>query len=189
MAEIMDHVRAKINSRGTVGIQAIGRLFRIADDNGNWEIDLTNEFPKLLKDIGIQLSDEDVKTLATYLDKNGNGTICYEEFLREVAPPMNEERTKWVVKAFDSVDVDHSGVIDIKDLKDKFSPENSALVRAGKTSANIIMQNLLQNYDQNGDGKITKEEFIDAYREISPSMDYDEQFALMIRRAWNLPDE
>ena len=185
----MDRFRAKINSRGTVGIQAIGRLFRIADDDGNFSIDLKNEFPKLVHDMGVNLSAEEVDQLAQYLDKDHSGTISYEEFLRECAPPMNEERKKWVIKAFNSVDVDGSGVIDINDLKIKFSPENSALVRAGKTSANIIMNNLLQNFDKNGDGKITQEEFIDAYREISPSMDYDEQFALMIRRAWNLPDE
>ena len=180
----MDRIRAKINSRGTVGIQSIGRLFRIADDNGNWQIDLTNEFPKLMHDIGVNISPEEVKTVAAYLDKDGSGTIDYEEFLREVAPPMNAERIKWVNKAFDSVDVDGSGVIDISDMKLRFN-ENNPLVRAGKTSAARVMANLLNNFDKNGDGKITREEFIDAYRQISPSMDYDEQFALMIRRGWN----
>jgi Ca2+-binding EF-hand superfamily protein len=56
----------------------------------------------------------------------------------------------------------------------------------GKTTANAIFANLLKSYDSDSDGQITRDEFIDYYREISPSIDNDEYFALMIKNAWKL---
>jgi Ca2+-binding EF-hand superfamily protein len=56
----------------------------------------------------------------------------------------------------------------------------------GKKTASAIFANLLKSYDSDGDGQITRDEFIDYYREISPSIDNDECFALMIKNAWKL---
>ena len=50
----------------------------------------------------------------------------------------------------------------------------------------MIFTNLLRSYDDDGDGKITRDEFIDYYREISPSIDEDEYFAEMMKSAWKL---
>ena len=183
---LMDRIRQRIVSRGAVGIKGIGRLFRIADDNGDWKIDLHNELPKLMNDIGVILNKTELTELERLLDRNGDGTIDYEEFLFQMAPPMSEERIKWCNKAFDKLDHDGSGTVDIADLQAVHNPDKSELVRMGKTTAQAIFANLLVSYDEDGDGKITRDEFINYYREISPSIDNDEYFALMMQNAWKL---
>ena len=186
LSTLITRIRQRIVERGAVGIKGIGRLFRIADDNGDWKIDLHNELPKLMNDIGVILNKTELSELERLLDRNGDGTIDYEEFLFQMAPPMSEERIKWCNKAFDKLDHDGSGLVDIKDLQAVHNPEKSELVRMGKTTAAAIFANLLTSYDEDADGKITREEFINYYREISPSIDNDEYFGLMMQNAWKL---
>ena len=183
---LMARIRQRIVERGAIGIKGIGRLFRIADDNNDKAIDLHNELPKLMSDIGVILNKTELNELIRLLDRNGDGTISYDEFLYQMAPPLSEERIKWINKAFDKLDVDGSGKVSIEDLQAIHNPKTSELVRMGKTTANQIFANLLRSYDDDGDGLITRDEFIDYYREISPSFDDDEYFAEMMKSAWKL---
>ena len=183
---LLEKIRTRIVERGAVGIKGLGRLFRIADDNGDWSIDIQNELPKLLNDIGIILNKTELSELSRILDVNGDGTINYNEFLVMLAPPMSDERIEWCNKAFDKLDVDGSGKISISDLQAVHNPEKSELVRIGKTTAAQIFANLCLSFDDDADGQITREEFIDYYREISASIDNDEYFGLMMTNAWKL---
>ena len=183
---LMTRIRERIVERGALGVKGIGRLFRIADDNADNAIDLHNELPKLMNDIGVILNKTELTELERLLDRNGDGTISYDEFLYQMAPPLSEERIKWINKAFDKLDVDGSGLVNIADIQAVHNPKTSELVKMGKTTANEIFANLLASYDQDGDGTITRDEFIDYYREISPSIDTDEYFATMMKNAWKL---
>lgn len=186
LAPLLNRIRTRIVERGAVGIKGIGRLFRIADDNNSRSIDLKNELPKLMTDIGVILNKTELSELARLLDRTGDGTISYDEFLYQMAPPLSEERIKWINKAFDKLDVDGSGVVNISDVQAVHNPDKSELVKMGKTTANAIFANLLRSYDDDADGSITRDEFIDYYREISPSIDTDEYFAEMMKNAWKL---
>jgi Ca2+-binding EF-hand superfamily protein len=186
LSALMSRIRQRIVERGAVGIKGIGRLFRIADDNRDQSIDLDNELPKLMGDIGVILNKTELNELIRLLDRDGNGRISYDEFLYQMAPPLSEERIRWINKAFDKLDVDGSGKVSIADVEAVHNPKSSELIRLGKTTASAIFANLLRSYDEDGDGLITRDEFIDYYREISPSIDTDEYFALMIKNAWKL---
>lgn len=178
---IMSRIREKVISRGAVGIKGLGRLFRIADDNSSQNIDLHEELPKLLGDIGVLLNKTEIDELARMLDRNGNGLISYEEFIYYFAPPMNARRIAIVEKAFAKLDEDNDGQITIKDLELKYSTGG---IRRG--SAKDVFDNLLTCFDKNGDGIITKEEFLDYYRDINPSIDNDEYFETLLKNAWRL---
>jgi hypothetical protein len=65
---ILPRIREKIVSRGAVGIQGLGRLFRIADDDSSRAIDLKNELPKLTGDIGLLLRRDE--SLRQSIDRN-----------------------------------------------------------------------------------------------------------------------
>jgi Ca2+-binding EF-hand superfamily protein len=183
---LVTRIRQRINERGAVGIQGIGRLFGIADDNRDRSIDLQNELPKLMGDIGLALDKTELTELAQLLDRDHNGSISYDEFLFQMSPPLTEERILWINKAFDKLDADRSGKISIADVEAVHNAQTSELVRLGKTTASAIFANLVRSYDNDGDGLITRDEFIDYYREISPSIDTDEYFVAMIKSAWKL---
>jgi hypothetical protein len=86
---LMTRIRTRIVERGAVGIKGIGRLFRIADDNNDRVIDLVNELPKLMGDIGVILNKTELNELIRLLDRDGSGSISYDEFLYPMAPPLN----------------------------------------------------------------------------------------------------
>ena len=186
MSDLMKRIRQRIVERGAIGIKGLGRLFKIADDNSDNTIDLKTELPKLMSDVGIILNKTEMSELIRLLDRSGDGKISYDEFLYQMAPPLSEERIKWINKAFDKLDVDGSGLVNIADLEAIHNPKTSELVKMGKTTANQIFSNLLKSYDDDGDGMISRDEFIDYYREISPSIDNDDYFVLMMKNAWKL---
>ena len=71
-------------------------------------------------------------------------------------------------------------------------------VKAGKKTADEILQDFVETFEahratasndgisKKGDGKVTLNEFIDYYSNVSASIDNDEYFQLMIVNAWNL---
>lgn len=187
---IMNRIREKIIQRGAVGIRGLARLFKIADDNGDQRIGLTDELPKLLGDIGVLLNKTEIAELARMLDRNGDGSICYEEFVYQFAPPMNQTRLDMVNAAFDHLDRNHNGVLEIADFKELHPPEKVPTSRqeAKKSSAAVIFDNLLKCFDKDGNKEITREEFINYYRNINPSIDNDEYFESMIKSSWGLTD-
>lgn len=182
---IMNRIREKIRARGATGIRGLGRLFRIADDNGSKSIDLQNELPKLLGDIGVFLNKTEILELSRMLDRNGDGSICYEEFIYHFAPPMNEYRLNLVNKAFDFLDKNHNGVLDVDDLKLAHPvKENPTREEKKMSSPEVLFANMTTTFDKNGDGTISRQEFIDYYRELNPSIDNDEYFELLIKNTW-----
>jgi len=54
-------------------------------------------------------------------DRDGSGEITYDEFLRSIRGPLNEVRAAICMKAFDIMDADKSGDLDINDIRQKYN--------------------------------------------------------------------
>ena len=180
LEEILQRIRTKIVQRGSVGIQGLGRVFRIADDNGDRSIDLKNEFPKLMGDMGVLLNKAEIQAVAKLLDRNGDGSISYDEFVRYLGPPMNAKREAAINDVFSQIDVDRSGIIDINDIRIRNPQLNSQ-------NQDAVFRNLMTSFDKNGDVSISKQEFHDYYREMSPNFSTDQQFIETLYNSWGLP--
>jgi Ca2+-binding EF-hand superfamily protein len=68
---------------GASTIQGLGRHFKILDDNSDNGIS-DREFSKALREYGFNISEEEANLLLQLYDKNKDGKIDYEEFLRAV---------------------------------------------------------------------------------------------------------
>jgi len=79
--QMVQEIKDKLKSRGAMMIRGIGRVFRILDDNRNRQID-ANEMMWGLKDFDIHLNEEQVKALISEFDRDGSGTVNFDEFLR-----------------------------------------------------------------------------------------------------------
>lgn len=184
--------REKIQSRGGKGIIGLARQFKIFDDNNSKSLDY-DEFAKAIKDFGVGLNQNEIKVLFGIFDRDGEGSIDYDEFLRAVRGEMNQRRKKIVMLAFDKMDTDRSGVIEVNEIKYLYNAKNHPDVKAGKKTEDEVYGEFLETFETHHninkgqrDRRVTREEFIEYYNNISMSIDNDEYFELMMTNAWKL---
>ena len=79
----MKQFRQKIKSRGAKGLIGLQRLFKIMDDDNSKSLNYV-EFNSALKDFRMGLDQDDSKRLFNAFDKQRNGIVDYDEFLRVV---------------------------------------------------------------------------------------------------------
>ena len=139
------------------------------------------EFQKAIHDFQIQIDPKDVSTLFRIFDVNNDGQIDFDEFLRYVVGPMNQFRTNLVLRAFDKMDKDGNGVLEVSDIKGTYNARNHPDVRSGKKTEDEVLMEFLETFEMHynvkkgyqADGRVTKEEFIEYYNNISCSIDND----------------
>ncbi len=163
------------------------------DDNNSGTLD-KYEFKKAIKDFQVDIPETDIDNLFKAFDLNNNGDIDFDEFVRVVVGPMNQFRTQLVVKAFNFIDINGDQVLDINDIKGKYDASKHPDVRSGKRSEDEVLMEFLETFETHhnvmhgadADGRITVEEFIEYYTNISANIDNDAYFDLMMSNAWNL---
>ena len=79
--DLIAEVKAKILERSAGGIKGIARIFKAMDDNGNRQLDI-DDFRWGFIDYGFNLTQEEARKLLEHFDRNGDGVISYDEFLR-----------------------------------------------------------------------------------------------------------
>ena len=191
--ELVDRVRTKLASRGARGIIGLGKQFRIMDDNHSMSLD-KYEFTKAMQDYMLGFSEGEIACLFRTFDLDGSGLVEYDEFLRVIRGPMNANRRSWVEKAFAKLDSDHSGYVDINDIRGVYSAAKHPDVISGKKTESQILQEFLETFEtahnmRNNnapDHIVTKDEFMEYYNNVSASIDGDDYFGVMINNAWNL---
>eukprot|EP00941_MAST-03F_sp_MAST-3F-sp1_P004086 g4086.t1 len=185
---VLERVRARVAERGGLnGIRTLGVLFRIMDDNGSRSLTY-EEFNKGLNDINVSMSDKDFKQLCKIFDKNGDGQISFDEFLRGIRGKMSLRRQHFVNLAFSLLDTDGSGVVDLEELAKIYDcSQHPEVVRGEKTEEQVLREFSEMWDDETApDGKITLDEFMNYYKDVSASVDSDEYFELMMRNAWHI---
>ena len=163
------------------------------DDDNSKSLD-KNEFRKAVNDFRLEVPSEHIDVMFSAFDLNRDGTIDYDEFLRIIRGDLTPNRLVFVKKAFQKLDKDGSGTVDIEDIKDVYNTSKHPDVISGKKTSDQVLLDFLETFEthhnimngEQADGRISMEEFIEYYTNISASLDNDEYFALMMNSAWNL---
>ena len=163
------------------------------DDNHSMSLDKF-EFSKAMSDYMLGFSEGEVQTLFAYVDYDRSGLIEYDEFLRAIRGPMNANRKAIVMKAFNKMDADGSGMIDINDIRGVYKADKHPDVLAGKKTEQQVLSEFLETFEtahsmrneQTPDHIVSKDEWVEYYNNVSASIDRDDYFALMMNNAWNL---
>lgn len=163
------------------------------DDDNSKSISMP-EFQKACRDFKVGISDDNVPILFEEFDTNHDGTLNIDEFLMAIRGELNDFRRALVEKAFRKIDRDSSGFIDIDDIKDIYNASKHPEVQQGKKSEQQILMEFLETFEmhhnikhmQDRDSRITLDEFLEYYTNISVSIDNDDYFALMMNNSWNL---
>lgn len=79
--DLIKEIKSKIIERSSNGIRGIARIFAAMDNNGNKLLDV-DDFRWGLKDYGISVSKEEAQQILDHFDRDRNGVVDYNEFLR-----------------------------------------------------------------------------------------------------------
>ena len=149
----MSALRKKVSSRGANGIFSLGRLFRNIDDNNSKSLSL-EEFTKCMNEFRLGFDESDISKVFKYFDRDGSGELSYDEFLRGVRGEMNQSRVKVVRMAFNKLDADKSGIVDINDIKQFYNAKMHPDVKAGKKSEDEVLGEFLDTFEQHHSQKV-----------------------------------
>jgi len=149
-----------------------------------------------MHDFRIGLSDAQVKVAFRIFDRDGSGEISYDEFLRSIRGEMNAGRKAIAQRVYKIMDSDGSGQIDINDIRQTYNAKQHPDVQSGKRTEDEILTEFLDTFEDHHcdmvgnadsrDGRVTMQEWIEYYNNVSMSIDNDEYFSLMMNNAWNL---
>lgn len=93
--------------------------------------------------LGFEPKKEEVKKMIADIDKDGSGTIDFEEFLTMMTAKMGERDSKEeILKAFKLFDDDNTGKISFKNLKRVAKCASSASLHAARARRCLALQGL-----------------------------------------------
>ena len=125
----------------------------------------------------------------TYLDKNDDGYVSFDEFLVGIRGKPNVRRQTYIDKAYFKFDKDGDGRITASDLRGVFNCSNHPKVISGEMCEEEVFIEFLENFgDRNRDGMISKEEWNDYYSAVSANIENDEHFVDLMKTCWKLDD-
>jgi len=129
--------------------------FQLLDLNGDGKLSRDELIVGYQKILGLQHAEEEVDAIMRAVDNNNSGTIDYTEFVMATMnrqKMLSKERLEAVFKLFDK---DGNGYLTADELKEIFNPGNV------KEIDDKVWTDLINEVDQNGDGKISYKEFKD----------------------------
>lgn len=171
----------------------MGRSFDIADKDKSKQID-REEFFRILQLYQLHFNEEEKEIAFNAFNLDGQGGIRYEEFLRVVRGNISPAREKLIIQAFNILDKDGSGVIDFKDLANVYNGKQHPNVISGEKTEEQVLNSWLENFEMHhtiysggiNDSRITKEEWLEYYKNISMFIDNDAYFEVMMNNAWRM---
>jgi len=119
------------------------------------------ELKVAMRALGFEPKKDEIRKMISDIDKDGDGTIDFDEFMMMMTAKMAEKDSREEIgKAFRLFDDDETGKISFKNLK-RVSKE------LGENMTDEELQEMIDEADRDGDGEINSEEFLRIMKKTS----------------------
>jgi len=133
--------------------QEIKEAFDLFDTDGLGKID-AKELKVAMRALGFETTKEEIRKIILDMDREGNGTIEYQDFLDLMTIKMQErDPVEEMRKAFRLFIDDDSNKISLKHLR-------RVAKDLGENMTDEELQEMIDEADRDGDGEISEEDFI-----------------------------
>lgn len=111
------------------------------------------ELKAAMQSLGFEAKNQTIYQMIADIDKDGNGTIDFEEFLDMMTAKMSDKDTREdIQKVFNLFDDDQTGKISLRNLK-------RVAKELGETMSDAELLEMIERADTDADGEINPEEF------------------------------
>ena len=111
---------------------------------------------------------------------------------------MSQFRRNLVERAFRTLDTNQDGELSLEEFAAKYNAKMHPEVRSGKKTEHEVLMDFMETFEKHHalvqgdtinyarDGKVTIDEFVEYYQNVSCNIDDDSYFDLMMSNAWGL---
>lgn len=204
---IVKEFRARILEKNGahLGFRGVRRILKRLDENGNGALS-EQELQQGLVTYGISSTPHETASLMRYMDKDKNGRISIEEFFKALQRPMTRMRKilvrhstynstptlrilhVWeiykVKKAWNGflkkLNLGEGEPITLADLSKFYDCSKNPLVIERQLTEEEALRAFVRAWDKDHDDKITFQEFLEYYKDVSAGIEDDDYFELMV---------
>ena len=164
------------------------------DADGSGKLCL-NEFQQVLDDYKIPgISASDTQRLFNVFDRNGDGEITFEEFLTALCGEMSDLRKRLVREAFEKLDENGNGTLELNEVKSKFDPTRHPDVKSGLKTVEEARFGFFEMFSTfhnastgfSGDRSVSLEEFMEYHQYLNEQFERDVEFRNFLVGVWNM---
>merc|ERR1711988_795212 len=123
--------------------------------------------------MGLKMSDDALALLHNAFDLRRDGNMAYGDFLAAVRGEMSVRRLLLVDRAYERLDVNGSGEVEMNDVKARYNARGHASVIAGQTTEDAAFNDFVEGFEGvlgRSSGSVSQQEFRDYYTEVSATM-------------------
>lgn len=153
--------------KGCKSLISLKRQFALADVDGSGSISL-NEFEGVIRDFRIPgVTINDANRIFSLFDKDGSGDIDFNEMMEALCGPFPANRLRIVCEAFDKLDANGNGTLEMSEVKDKFDATRHPDVIQGRKTSEEVRANFFDMFNtfhaasnnMDAEKSVTKTEF------------------------------
>ena len=136
----------------------------------------------------------DAERLFNVFDTSGDGQISFDEFLTALCGELNPIRKRLVNEAFDKLDANGNGTLELEEVKNNFDPSRHPDVIAGTKSVEQARFGFFEmftsfhnaNNQFSGDKSVTRSEFLEYHQYMNEAFEKDLEFKNFLVGVWNM---
>jgi Ca2+-binding EF-hand superfamily protein len=179
IAKVLEVMRKRSNN----AVRNLRSAFRAMDKEGDFRLD-KEDMKWGLIDLGVKLDDEQYALLFSHFDESRDGLISMTEFMTAIRGEMNDYRREVVMAAYDVLDRDGSGMVTVEDMMALYDMSADVMVAEGRKTIEEASREFMATWEVTPDGMLTREEFLEYYKDLSAEIQEDEEFEAIVRAAW-----